>query len=135
MGNIMDTLEMSEKMLCKGIDEILGKGDLNASNLELLADAMDTVKDIYSIREKAQGESYSRYMPQYYMNDGYGARQRDSQGRFMNDGYNRYNEGYNREYSNYGRSMDDERDYLKWKIQNSPNEQEREAYRRKLEMM
>ena len=91
MGDIREVLDRSEKMLCKGINEINDKGDLNASNLELLGEAMDALKDIYSIKEKMEGGSYERYMPSY-MDDGYGARRRDSRGRYMNDGYMR--DGY-----------------------------------------
>ena len=141
MGNIMEMLDKSEKMICKGIEEINSKGDLNASNLELLSEAVDTVKDIYSIREKMSGgESYERYMP--YYSDGYGARQRDSRGRYMNDGYMRdgygreYNrDGYNRYNAEYGHSDAEEEEFLRWKMKNAPTEQEREMYRRKLEMM
>jgi hypothetical protein len=140
MGDIMETLDKAEKMLCKGIDEINQKGELNASSLELLGNATDALKDIYSIKEKMQGGSYERYMP--YMDDGYSrGRMRDSRGRYMNDGYMR--DGYNRynaDYSNYradsyGHSDEEEKEYLRWKMQNAKNEQEREMYRRKLEQM
>lgn len=139
MGDIMETLDKAEKMLCKGIDEINQKGELNASSLELLGDATDALKDIYSIKEKMEGGSYERYMPMY-MDDGYGARRRDSRGRYMNDGYmrdgyNRY-EGYgNYRADSYGHSDEEEKEYLRWKMQNAKNEQEREMYRRKLEQM
>ena len=55
MGDIMETLDKAEKMLCKGIDEIGQKGELNASSLELLGNATDALKDIYSIKEKMDG--------------------------------------------------------------------------------
>ena len=138
MGDIMETLDKAEKMLCKGIDEINQKGELNASSLEMLGSATDALKDIYSVREKMDGGSYERYMPRY-MDDGYGARRRDSRGRYMNDGYMR--DGYERyDYSNYragnyGYSNADEKEFLRWKMQNATNEQEREMYRRKLEQM
>lgn len=140
MGDIMETLDRAEKMLCKGIDEINQKGELNASSLELLGNATDALKDIYSVKEKMEGGSYERYMPRY-MDDGYGARRRDSRGRYMNDGYMR--DGYNRynaDYSNYGtdsygHSDEEEKEYLRWKMQNAKSEQEREMYRRKLEQM
>lgn len=128
MGDIRDTLDRSERMLCKGIDEIHEKGDLNASNLELLAEAWDTIKDIYSIREKMGSGSYERYP--YYMNDGYGARERDGRGRFMNDGFYSTDDHYKT-----GHSTEEEREFLKWKMQSAPTEQEREMYRRKLEQM
>ena len=138
MGDIMETLDKAEKMLCKGIDEINQKGELNASSLEMLGSATDALKDIYSVREKMDGGSYERYMPRY-MDDGYGARIRDSRGRYMNDGYMR--DGYERyDYSNYradnyGHSDAEEKEFIRWKMQNATNEQEREMYRRKLEQM
>lgn len=138
MGDIMETLDKAEKMLCKGIDEIGQKGELNASSLELLGNATDALKDIYSIKEKMQGGSYERYMP--YMDDGYSrGRMRDSRGRYMNDGYMR--DGYERyDYSNYrgdsyGHTDEEEKEFLRYKMQNAKNEQEREMYRRKLEQM
>lgn len=138
MGDIMETLDKAEKMLCKGIDEINQKGELNASSLDMLGSATDALKDIYSVREKMDGGSYERYMPRY-MDDGYGARRRDSRGRYMNDGYMR--DGYERyDYSNYradnyGHSDAEEKEFIRWKMQNATNEQEREMYRRKLEQM
>ena len=145
MGDIMETLDKAEKMLCKGIDEINQKGELNASSLEMLGSATDALKDIYSVREKMDGGSYERYMPRY-MDDGYGARRRDSRGRYMNDGYmrdgyerdgyNRYNADYsNYRADNYGHSDAEEKEFIRWKMQNATNEQEREMYRRKLEQM
>ena len=140
MGDIMETLDKAEKMLCKGIDEIGQKGELNASSLELLGNATDALKDIYSIKEKMQGGSYERYMP--YMDDGYSrGRMRDSRGRYMNDGYmrdgyNRYDTGYsNYRADNYGHTDEEEKEFLRYKMQNAKNEQEREMYRRKLEQM
>ncbi len=112
MGDIREVLERSEKMLCKGIDEINDRGDLNASNLELLGEAVDALKDIYSIKEKTEEGSYERYMA--YSNDGYGARQRDSRGRYRNE-YGRGYEGYEARggyrdsgYSRYGADEDSE---------------------------
>jgi hypothetical protein len=141
MGDIMETLDKAEKMLCKGIDEIGQKGELNASSLELLGNATDALKDIYSIKEKMEGGSYERYMPMY-MDDGYSrGRMRDSRGRYMNDGYmrdgyNRYDAGYsNYRADSYGHTDEEEKEFLRYKMQNAKNEQEREMYRRKLEQM
>ena len=124
---IRETLERSETMLCKGIDEINDRGDLNASNLELLGEAVDALKDIYTIKEKTGSGSYERYMPPVYMSDGHGYdRRRDN--------------GYSTDYSyrtdgTYGHSNAEEKEFLRWKMQNAPTEQEREMYRRKIEMM
>lgn len=140
MGNLMETLETSEKMICKVMNEINDKNTLDASYLELLGEATDALKDIYSVKEKIGGGSYERYMP-VYMDDGYSrGRMRDSRGRYMNDGYmrdgyNRY-EGYgNYRADSYGHSDEEEKEYLRWKMQNAMNEQERDMYRRRLEQM
>ena len=134
MGDMMRTLDDAEKLLCKGIEEINKKSELNTSSLEMLGDAVDALKDIATIREKEMGGgSYERMMP--YYGDGYErGRRRDSMGRFMDDGYRgEYrNDGYR---GSYGHSDQDEREFLKWKMQNASNESEREMYRRKLEQM
>lgn len=135
MGHLMETLEMSERLLCKGIDEINQKGELNASSLELLGNAVDALKDIRRIQESEMGGSYSRYM-----DDGYGrGRRRDSMGRFMDDGYgydHGYERGYERSYrDSYGDDREDERRRLEMKMRNSQNEREREMYRQKLEQL
>lgn len=127
----MRTLDDAEKLLCKGIEEINKKSELNTSSLEMLGDAVDALKDIATIREKEMGGSYERA----YYDDGYSrGRRRDSMGRFMDDGYRgEYrNDGYR---GSYGHSDQDEREFLKWKMQNASNESEREMYRRKLEQM
>lgn len=140
MGDIRETLDRSEKMLCKGINEINDKGELNAANLELLGEAVDALKDIYSIKEKMDGGgSYERYMPPY-MSDGYSrGRRRDSMGRYMDDGYSNdgvYRNEYRGDYRmSYGHEGEEDKDYLKWKMQNATSDQEREMYRRKLEKM
>ena len=118
MGNLMETLETSEKMICKVMNEINDKNTLDASYLELLGEATDALKDIYTIKEKMEDDrSYERYTP-IYMNNGYNRR---SMGRYMDD--------------NYGHSREEEKEYLRWKMQNAMNEQERDMYRRRLEQM
>ena len=142
MGDIMETLDKAEKMLCKGIDEINQKGELNASSLELLGNATDALKDIQEIKGSKEGGSYERYMPSYpYMDDGYNrGRMRDSRGRYMDDGYRGYEtyhrDNYQNDYRmNYGHSDEEEKEFIKWKMNNAKNEQEREMYRRKLDQM
>lgn len=142
MGDIRESLDKSEKLLCKALEEINDRGALNANDLQLMGQVMDAVKDIYSVKEKMGGGSYERS----YMDDGYSrGRRRDSMGRYMDDGYSRYNDGgYNRGYSaeygtyradSYGHSDEEEKEYLRWKMQNAKSEQEREKIRRKLEQM
>ncbi len=128
-----ETLMKAEKALCKGIDEISSRGDLNPSDLKMLGDAADALKDITEVKSKSSG-SYERYM-----DDGYGRRARDSRGRYMDDGYSadygyeRYNADYG--YNSYGHSDAEEKEFIRWKMNNAKNEQEREKYRRKLEQM
>jgi len=142
MGHLMETLDMSERLLCKGIEEINQKGDLNASNLELLGNAVDALKDIQKIRDMESGGRYSRYM-----DDGYqGGRRRDSMGRYMDDGYG-YDRGHDRAYresygeeratyrDSYGEDREEERRRLEMKMRNAQSEREREMYRQKLESM
>lgn len=87
MGNTREILDRSEAMLHKGIEEINQKGELNASTLELLGDALDALMDIEKIRGMQMGGGYERY-------EAYGRRRRDSMGRFTDDGYGRrYNDG------------------------------------------
>jgi hypothetical protein len=128
MGHIIETLEMSEHLLCKGIDEINQKGELNASTLEMLGTAVDALKDIQRIRSE-MGGSYSRYM-----DDGYSrGRRRDSLGRYMGS---EYDHDYDRMYrDSYGDDREDERRRLEMKMRNSQNEREREMYRQKLEQL
>ena len=142
MGNIMEILDRSEMMIHKGIEEINQKGELNASSLELLGNAVDALKDITEIRDM-MGGGYERYSA-----DGYGRRRRDSMGRFMDDGYGRryYDGGYRDDYRDggYGEHYGDrgyaddkreERERIERKMRNAQNEQEREMYRRMLEKM
>lgn len=138
MGHIMEALDNAERMLCKGIEEINQKGELTASSLEMLGNAVDAYKDIVTIREKEMGGRYE--------DSGYGRRRRDSMGRFMDDGYGympyseerpyreSYNEGRNYRDS-YGEDREEERRRLEMKMRNSQNEREREMYRQKLENM
>jgi hypothetical protein len=148
MGNIHEILERSEMMIHKGIEELNQQGELNASSLEMLGEALDALKDIEEIRGMSGGGSYERYY-----DGGYGRRRRDSMGRFMDDGYGRryydgYGDGYSThrdggyrdggysdggyERSRYGDEKREERERLEKKMRNAQSEQEREMYRRML---
>lgn len=97
MGNIHEILDRSEMMIHKGIEELNQQGELNASSLEMLGEALDALKDIEEIRGMSGGGSFERY------NDGgYGRRRRDSMGRFTDDGYGEYERGYERGYRDGG---------------------------------
>ena len=140
MGNIHEILERSEMMIHKGIEELNQQGELNASSLEMLGEALDALKDIEEIRGMSGGGSYERYY-----DGGYSRRRRDGAGRFTDDGYGRrYNDGgYGDGYSGYrdggyreggyerSRYWDEKREIEK-KMRSAQNEQDREMYRRML---
>lgn len=141
MGDIKETIEKIEKMVCNGVEEISRRGNLDTNSLDHLGKMADIIKDLAEAKGKSDGGSFSRS----YMDDGYGRRMRDSRGRYMNDGYEAYNreysrDGYNAEYganygADYGHSRDEEKEFLRYKMQNAKNDQEREMIRRKLESM
>ena len=79
------------------IDKILEEG-INNSNLNCLYQLIDIQKDIHEI-ERSESMNYGRY-------DSYGARMRDSRGRYMESGYDTRYRGHNyldAMYDNYGR--------------------------------
>ena len=55
----MKTLYKLKDMLCQALDEIAGKGDLGAGDLDIAHKLTDTVKNIYKI-EALSGQQYSR---------------------------------------------------------------------------
>lgn len=79
------------------IDKILEEG-INNSNLNYLYQLVDIQKDMHEI-ERSESMNYGRY-------DSYGARMRDSRGRYMESGYDTRYRGHNyldAMYDNYGR--------------------------------
>lgn len=95
----MENLHRLKDMLCREMDEIVMKGDLNAGDLETVHKLTDTIKNIYKI-EMLKGSGYSgmyeggsygmRYDGRggsYGSYDGYsGRRGRDSMGRYSSAG-------------------------------------------------
>ena len=142
MGNIHEILDCSEMMIHKGIEELNQQGELTASSLEMLGEALDALKDIEEIRAMTGGGSYERYGE-----GGYSRRGRDSRGRFTDDGYGEYERGYERGYRDggysrrgygdggyergrYGDEKREERERLEKQMRSAQNESEREMYRR-----
>lgn len=122
--SMMESLEKAEKLLCKAVDDVIEHGDLNAPYMDYLGKATDALKDIYTLREKMNGGSYERENYERYMADYSRGRRRDSMGRYMDDGYSADRYGH-----------EDEKEFLRWKMQNASSDQERERIRRKLESM
>lgn len=121
----MRTLYKLKDMLCQELDEIAGKGDLGAGDLDIAHKLTDTVKNIYKI-EALSGQQYSR--------DGYSrgewAASRGNYGRENSYRRSHYVRGH---YSN-----DDGRDQLKEKLEGmaqGADEKTREVLMRAMEML
>ena len=119
LHKIMDELDHTEELLYHGLKEINNSGDLNASNLEMLGEILDGVKDLCEIKGKggAMEEEYGYSSGRYRMYDG------RSYGRSYDDGmsHGRYDNRYS------GNEMLDD---LRHKMNNAKSEQERETYRK-----
>lgn len=124
MGNLLDEIYDAEHLLCKGLHEINEKDSLDKNTLEMMGELIDMAKDYYEITMRAEYPEYSQgvvrrddySMRGDYMYDGNQsyARRRDSRGR--------YSRGYSR--------GDDMISRLEEKMNNAPNEVEREKYRK-----
>ena len=129
MGNLLDEIYDAEQLLCKGLHEINEKDSLDKNTLEMMGELIDAAKDVYEIEMRAEYPEYSQgysrndHSMRYsmdgthdYMYDGNQsyARRRDSRGR--------YSRGYSR--------GDDMISRLEEKMNNAPNEVEREKYRK-----
>ena len=124
MGNLLDEIYVAEHLLCKGFHEINEKDSLDKNTLEMMGELIDAAKDYYEITMRAEYPEYSQgvvrrddySMRGDYMYDGNQsyARRRDSRGR--------YSRGYSR--------GDDMISRLEEKMNNAPNEVEREKYRK-----
>lgn len=109
------------KELKKGI---LEEGIQNNNNLEHIYKIIDIEKDLCEI-EEAKNMRYGRYDDSYgrdaygrdsygEYNDGYGARRRDSRGRYMGRGYDakyRGDDSLNEMHEQYGRYMESRERY------------------------
>lgn len=87
----------AERMLEKEIREIVDKGELSPSTLEVMGKAVDDLKDISIIcaMKREEEDGYSERRPYYYDDDmSYARRRRDSMGRYSRDydGYSRDND-------------------------------------------
>ena len=104
MEEIKKKIEKTEEMLCKGWDEILGKSELTAPNLELLNEITDGFVKLYKIkRGMAMEEEYS-YNDGYHHGGGsyrggnsYGEHYDGNSNRGSSYGDSSYRDGYSRE--------------------------------------
>lgn len=83
------TIRDGTMMLCKEIDEIVGKGKLTAGDLDTLHKLSDTVKNFLKIEMlEGEGDGYSERG--YSRDDEMYSERRDSMGRYSrDDGYER----------------------------------------------
>lgn len=113
LHKIMDELDHTEELFYHGLKEINNSGDLNASNLEMLGEILDGIKDLCEIKGKggAMEEEY-----------GYSGRM------YHDNSYGRYDNRRSYDYDNHymGDTMVEE---LRRKMNNAKNEQEREVLR------
>lgn len=134
MGSLINEIYDAEHLLCKGFHEINEKDSLDKNTLEMLGELLDAAKDMYTVQmyaeyppEYSQG-NYSRndYPMRGYSRDDYSMRSGD----YMYDG----NQSYARRRDSRGRYSrghgDDMIARLEEKMNNAPNEQEREKYRK-----
>ena len=73
--HLTDMLDTSERLICKGIEEINKRPDLDPKSLEMIGQAVDVLKDICEIKKYENGGGYERYSR--YENDGYEMRRRE----------------------------------------------------------
>lgn len=104
---------------------ILEEGIQNNNNLEHIYKIVDIEKDLCEIEEAKEKMRYGRYDNSYgrdsygrdsyrEYNDGYGARRRDSRGRYMERGYDtkyRGDDSLNEMHEQYGRYNDSRERY------------------------
>lgn len=112
-----DLYDKAERMLEKEIREIVDKGELSPSTLEVMGKALDDIKDISIICAMKEESEYSeRYM---YGDDMAYARRRDSRGRYARDSYDSYGQ-----YDGYSRT-----DELEGMMRDAKTDKERELIR------
>lgn len=128
MGNLLDEIYDAEHLLCKGFHEINEKDSLDKNTLEMMGELIDAAKDYYEITMKAEYPEYSQAnYPARYSRDDYSMR-----GDYMYDGnqsYARRRDSRGRYSRGYSRG-DDMISRLEEKMNNAPNEVEREKYRK-----
>lgn len=95
---------MIEEMLCEELDELTGRGKLDAGSLDAIDKLTHSIKSIKTIEAMDDGGYSNGYSGESYFGDGgySGARgrgrnaRRDSMGRYSRDGYSN-RRGYSRD--------------------------------------
>ena len=78
--HMTEMLDASERLICKGIEEINKHPDLDPQSLEMIGQAIDVLKDICEIKKYEESGGYERYSR--YEDGSYGRRRRDNMGRY-----------------------------------------------------
>lgn len=147
----MDKLHEFKEFIEDELEKIRKKGDLTPAELDSSYKAIDILKDIEEIKSKEMDGGYSGRMPYFHMPYSYenhyedysgnywgnpysyGARKRDSMGRYAKRGYSR--DGYYRVDGVY--SNDDAKDrvmeHLRTAMEHTDNAQDRETIRECIE--
>lgn len=84
---LMDCIKDFEKMVKKEIENVNAKGDLMPTDVKNIGEAVDILKDLYTIEAmKSGGEGYSQTGPMMYGNS-YGMRWQTPEERYARGGY------------------------------------------------
>lgn len=155
MGDIMKVVADAEDLLCKGIKEITAKPELDANSLAVLAEAIDTVEDIFKIKmyKDIENGEYDDYKDALLSRDGgYSYASHDMKypdylvrdtmmpvrrGNSYNDGrhYNGSNSYRGNSNDNYGRGYvrSSMQEHLRHALKDAESEADREAIRKLLD--
>ena len=103
---LMDCIKDFEKMVMKEVENVVSKGALTPNDVHNIYEAVDVVKDLYTIEAMKMPEGYSQTGPMMYGNS-YGMRWMTPEERFARGGYSgRYYD----DPMHGGRSYEDGRD-------------------------
>ena len=135
----MNALYDLKEMLCKELEEIAGKGEMSAGDLETTHKLTDTIKNIDKILRLEEDGGYSRagdweadMRGTYGRESSYRGRRRDSMGRYSRDGSTiRYGDG-----RGYSRNDAKERMLERLnEVMNDADENDREVIRRAMRQL
>lgn len=131
----------AKDMLHKELENIVKKGEINNSNLEVIDILLNSIKNIYKIimYDEYSDGGYS-YGDGYSYADNYsnargrrGNVKRDSQGRYAREGYSRdgyaRRDGYSNGYSYADGEKEERLQMLRDMMNNAQSEQERNMFR------
>lgn len=130
----MEVLYDIENMLCRELEDVVHKGEMNVGDLDMIYKSVDIIKDVKTIEAMDQNYSYEYSGRPNYAYDGENERNYEggSYGRGRNarrDARGRYSSFYGREYS---RATEDD---IKDMMEKSNDDREKEVLRRVLDKM